>query len=113
MTSQVFDMSVVASVVQNRLLCPFGEYRRLLSYMTGTDLPLWEISRAREECAAKLLKLFPILKQLPQLPEKTDSGNANKYIRSCVKKCSGIDTFTVAPGKVKFVERTLSKAISA
>ena len=113
MTSRAFPANVVVSVVQNRLLCPMDDYRDLINYMTGHQVPLWDLTRAREVCMKRLVSTFPILKDLPPTWEKTDSGNANKYVRACVKACAGVDTWTVAPGRVKFAERTLSKALSA
>lgn len=104
-------MSVIVSVLKDRLLCPFDDYRDLLNHMTGRRLPLWDVASARRACAERLTKTFPELADLPNPPEKTDSGNANKYVRQCVKATGGIDCYTIAPNKVKLAERTLSKAL--
>lgn len=113
MTDQPFPMNAIVSVIKNRLLCPFNDYRTLLNHMTGRQLGLWDVTRAREVCTAKLIRMHPELGELPNPPEKTDSGNANKYIRQCVKANGGVDTYTLAPSSVKFAEQHLSEALSA
>lgn len=111
MTSKVFPLAVVVSVVQDRLLCPFAEYRELLSFMVGRDLYLWEVATARRTCAERLVRTFPELATIPNVPEKTDSGNANKHVRACSKALGGVDSYTLAPKTVKLAQRTLSEAL--
>ena len=110
MTSKVFPLSVVISVCHNRLVCSFDDYREFLDFMTGVNVPLWDVERARVATANRLRTLFSDLSKAPEPPEKTDSGNAGKYVRECVKAV-GFSCVTVAPGRVKFAEQTLSGAL--
>lgn len=113
MSKQDFGISVILSVVKNRMLCPFTEYRALLDHLTGVTVPLWDVARARTVCAAWLTKTFPELAAIANPPEKTDSGNANKYVQVCKKELGGKGIYDISGGRVKFTERTLSKTISA
>lgn len=109
-TSRTFPLSVIASVCQNRLLCPFEEYRDFLRHATGANVALWDVERARRVVANRLQTVFIDLRKLPTPPEKTDSGNAGKYVRECATVL-GYDSLTIAPGRSKFAERTLSEAL--
>jgi len=110
MTSREFPMSVIASVCQNRLLCPFSEYREFLDFATGAKVPLWDVERARRATAKRLEGLFGELSKMPRLPEKTDSGNAGKHVRECIK-ATGADTLVITSGLVRYTERSLAKAL--
>lgn len=104
-----FPTAAIVSVCQNRLVCPFDQYRDLINHATGATIPLWDIERARAATAKYLAKSYRVLSGVPAPPEKTDSGNAGKYVRSCTK-ATGIDMWSIPAGKVKFSVRTLSEA---
>lgn len=112
MTSKVVPLNVIVSVIQNRLLCPFDEYRAFLDFQVGRRVWLWDVERARAATAARLLKEFPELAKMPAPPEKTDSGNANKHVRACGKALGGVTCYTLAPGRVRVKGRTLVDALS-
>jgi hypothetical protein len=109
-THRDFPTAVIVSVCQNRLVCPFGDYRNFLNHATGANVPLWDVERARAATAKYLQKSYAVLSKVPAPPEKTDSGNAGKYVRSCTR-ATGIDEWAIPSGKVKFAERTLSEAL--
>jgi hypothetical protein len=111
-TSKPVELNVIVSVVQNRLLCSFEDYRALLDFQCGHRVDLWDVPRARAAVAARLLKEFPELASIPRPPDKTDSGNANKHIRACAKTLGGVQCYTLAPRKVKLPARTLAEALS-
>ncbi|AYB70702.1 hypothetical protein SEA_VASUNZINGA_70 [Mycobacterium phage VasuNzinga] len=81
-----FDIAVVLSVYYDILLCAFEDYRELLNYMTGHDVAIWEIPRARRLCADALEIQYPIL-TLPLMPEgfKNDHMHSGKFIRKATK----------------------------
>lgn len=112
MTSTTFQTSALASVIKNRLFCPFDEYRALLSHMVGYELALWEVSSARWGCAQYLIKKFPELKKLPGVPEKVDSGSVKKYMRASVKTIGGADEYEINLGCVKFAQLSASEALT-
>lgn len=101
-----FPLSVVVSVTKNRLVAPFDEYRGFLDYMTGTHVPLWDVERARKAVAEKLTRLF---RKIPDPPEKTDSGNASRYVKACAKKL-GYETVAFTGGKIPFEVRTATES---
>lgn len=106
-------MAVIASVYHDRLVCPFDQYRDFLNYMTGHDLYLYDLPRARRIVADVLDNRIPGLKKTTPPPEKTDSGNANKYVRDVCKELSA-DTWTLGPLKAgAFTPRTPQEAMGA
>lgn len=105
-----FPTAVIVSVCQNRLVCPFDQYRDFLNFVTGANVPLWDIERARAATAKYLGQSFKVLRKVPAPPDKTDSGNAGKYVRAC-SKATGTDVWALEKGVVKFAERTLTKAL--
>lgn len=108
--SRTFPLSVAVSVVHNRLVCPFDTYREFLDYLVGHHVALWDVNKAREAAAAAINKRHPELAKLPP-PEKTDSGNANKYVRTVAAKV-GYDTITMAPFKsARVPDRTHTQAL--
>lgn len=107
-----FPMAVVISAYRNRLLCPFDEYRAFLNYMTGHNLYLHDVGRARRAVAVELAKQVPELERTEQPPEKTDSGNANKYVRACSKR-AGFEYVELHPmRKGAFKTRTSKEAFA-
>lgn len=112
MTTREFPMAVVISAYSNRLLCPFDQYRDFLNYMTGTNMYLHDVGRARRAVADELAKQVPELKKTDPPPEKTDSGNANKYVRACSKK-AGFEYVELSPmRKGAFKTRTAKEAFA-
>lgn len=105
-----FPTAVIVSVCQNRLVCPFDKYRDFLDFMTGASIPLWDVERARVAVAKRLENQYSILGKVPAPPEKTDSGNAGKYVRAC-SKAAACEQWTVDGGKVKFAVRTGAAAL--
>lgn len=110
MTTVDVNLDVMLSVVHNRIVCDFAEYRAFLNAMTRADVPLWEVDRARVLVADKLNKDCPeLVRHRP--PEKTDSGNAKKWVKS-VGKLVGYDAAEVNPLRTAMKVRTLSVALS-
>lgn len=106
-------MAVIASVYHDRLVCPFDEYRAFLDYMTGTRLYLYDLPPARAAVAQYLERQHPQLKKSPRPPEKTDSGNASRYVRDVIKHM-GRDHLTATPlRKGVFKPRTPTEALKA
>lgn len=110
MTTREFPMRVVVSVYRNRLLCPFDEYRAFINWMINSDVPLWDVSRARETVAASIARQIPELADTDPPPDKTDSGNANKYIKACCKQ-AGFEWVELTQMRSRFKVRTASKAL--
>lgn len=111
--SRTVGMNIIVSVYRNRLVCPFDQYRDFLNYMTGHTLYLYDLPRARAACADYLAKNHPQLKKSPRPPEKTDSGNANRYVKD-VSKHMGRDEIGVNPlPKGSFKPRTPSEALKS
>lgn len=110
MSTHDFPLNVIVSVVKNRLVAPWEDYRDFLDHVTGQHIPLWDVERARRFVAARLLAQNKELRQLPDPPEKTDSGNAAKYVRDCAKKCR-YDHLPVSTSKSKYVVRTSAQAL--
>lgn len=82
-----YDLSVVLSAYHNRLMCPIGELRDLLNYMTGHDVALWEIPRARTLAARSLARQHPWLGQIKvPIEMKIDSGHSGQFVRHVAKK---------------------------
>lgn len=103
-------LSVALSVIHNRLVCSFDNYRDFLNFVVGRKIPLWDVERAREAVATSLKKKYPELVNYPP-PEKTDSGNANKYVKSVAEKV-GYTTIRVAPyHRHRVPARTASSAL--
>lgn len=97
MTKRPFPLAVVLSAYHNKLMVPFGELRGFLNYMTGHQVALWEIPRARALVVAHLAKQFPWLDDLSPPPGfKTDAGNAGRFIRHVAKNVGSFQ-LDVAP----------------
>lgn len=112
MTTRTFPLSVALSAVHNRLVCPFPDYRDFLSYVVGWKVALWDVERARLVAARMVNSKYPQLQHFPP-PDKTDSGNANKYVKSVVKQV-GHDVVVIPPSRGKATKkRTASAAIKA
>lgn len=108
-----FPAAVVVSVVQNRLLCSFSDYREFLDYMTGGEVRLYDVARARVRVADFLRASMPRLRHLPALPEKTDSGNANRYVKTCHRFVGGETVAVRAMPATAFKHRTLEEYCGA
>lgn len=77
-----YDLSVVLSAYHNRMMCSFSELRELLNYMTGHDVALWEIPRARLLAARSLARQHPWLGQIKvPIEMKIDSGHSGQFVR--------------------------------
>lgn len=109
MTTRTYPLSAALSVVHSRLVCPFDTYRDFLDYHLGHRVPMWDLSRARARVARSLGKRFPELTRFPP-PDKTDSGNANKYVKSVAVQV-GYDTVSVSPYRARVKPRTATVAI--
>lgn len=109
--SKPVDLAIIVSVITNRLLCPFEDYRQFLNFSCGTEVPLWDVTTARWATRQRLLRDFPELGDLPEPPEKTDSGAGKRYVKQCGKHLGGIECYTLAPGKTDYAVRTLSDAL--
>ncbi len=105
-----YPLSIIVSVCKNRLVCGFDEYRDFLNHVTGEQLPLWDVERARAATAKYLLATHKPLTKLPNPPDKTDSGNAGKYVRECAKVV-GVTELDIKSEVVQCAPRTLAKAI--
>lgn len=110
MTTITVNLDVMLSVIHNRLVADFDTYREFLNWMTRAQLPLWEVNRARITVRKQLIKDHPELLNFPP-PDKTDSGNAKKYVRSVSKKV-GYETCDVVPLRTAMKVRTLSAVLS-
>lgn len=95
--SEVFRAAVVLSVYHNRLLCHFGELRGLLDFVTGHEVALWEIPRARALTAEHLRRQYPWLARIEPPPGfKTDAVNVNRFVNSVIREV-GAEQFKVYP----------------
>lgn len=94
--SRSFPVGVVLSAYHDRLLVPFKDYRRFLDYMTGAELYLHDVAGARRATAASLERQLPSLAQTSHPPEKTDSGNATRYVKKVAKEL-GCEELRVNP----------------
>lgn len=93
MNAQTFHLSVVLSAYHNKLLCTFAELRSFLNYMTGHQVALWDIPKARALVAKSLARQHPWLPAIEPPPGfKVDGGNAGRFIRQVAKHT---DTYTV------------------
>jgi hypothetical protein len=109
--SRSFSVGAVISAYHNRLLVPFDEYRRFLDYMTGTELHLYDVAAARRAILPALNRQLPQLAEVPRPPDKTDSGNASRYVRKVAKEL-GADEVRVTPlKKGAFKARTPKEAL--
>lgn len=100
----------VLATIHDRLVCPFDDYREFLNHVTGTDVPLWDVARARREASDHIRKQYPLLME-HKPPEKTDNGTASRYVRAVAAKV-GYEQMTVRPlAKGKFKARTGSEAL--
>lgn len=109
--SRPFSVGAVISAYHNRLLVPFDEYRRFLDYMTGAELYLYDVAAARRAVAPALVKQLPRLAKTSRPPDKTDSGNASRYVRKVAKEL-GVDEVRVTPlNKGRFKPRTPKEAL--
>jgi hypothetical protein len=112
--ARTFPIATALSICHNRLLLDFPTYRFHLTYLVGREgnpLSLWEVAEARRKVADHILKSHPSLADFPP-PDKTDSGNAGKYVRGVAKRL-GMEELELAPCRTKLVERTLSEALNA
>lgn len=102
-----FPLAVVLHVYHNKPYSSIKEMRELLNYMTGTDVPLWEVPRARVMCARYLERHFPwITRRTP--PVEFRSDQANKFVKQ-VATDLGKTTVAVPPiRKGLFVPLALS-----
>lgn len=86
-----FPLAVILSVHHNKMLVTFTEFRDLLDYVTGVQVALWEIPRARAQVAAHLARQYVWLRHIDLPPGfRADSGNANRYVKG-VAKAVGCD----------------------
>jgi len=93
---KAFPTAVVLAAYHNKPCAPFKEMRELLDYMTGLDIALWEIPRARAACAKSLERSFPWLPEMPP-PLEFKPDQSGKYVRS-ITALKG-DTLGVPPLK--------------
>lgn len=99
------------SVYHDRLLCPFTEYRAFLDYMTGVEVGLLDVSSARRIVAMAVERQLPELGRAARPPEKTDSGNATRYVRRVAKQV-GYEEVRMTPlRKGRFQPRMPSLAL--
>jgi len=109
--SRSFPVGVIISAYHNRLLVPFNEYRDFLDYMTGTELYLYDVASARISVLTALKRQLPQLAKVSRPPEKTDSGNATRYVRKVAKEL-GTDELELTPlRRGGFVPRTPKEAL--
>lgn len=102
-------MATVLSTYHDRLLCPFEEYRDFLDYMVGTHVMLHDVARARRAVADALRKQLGELAHVEGPPEKTDSGNAGRYVKTVIKTL-GYERVQVTPLKAgAFQVRTVAE----
>jgi hypothetical protein len=108
---EAFPLAVVLHVYHNKPFSSIKEMRELLNYMTGTDVPLWEVPRARVICAKYLERHFPWLPEIDMAAEFR-SDQANKFVRK-VATDLGRNTVAVPPiRKGVFVPLALSHNLS-
>ncbi len=100
-----YPISVIVSVITNRLMCDFDDYRAFLNYMTGTTVPLYDIARARGIVAAAILDRLPAFKRIDEPSSKSDNPNNSRYIKA-VSKQLGVTEIGLRPLPGKFVTRT-------
>jgi hypothetical protein len=111
MTSRYFTNAAIVTAYRDRHLCPFEDYRALIDHLCGEHVYLWDLPMARRIVAEHLEKRVPKLKTTERPPEKTDSGNAGKYVRACSKHM-GFEGYTLAPmPKGEFIARAGAEAI--
>ena len=82
---EVFPIATVLAVYNNKPTVRFNEMCDLINYMTGHDVPLWEIPRARAMCATALARQFPWLEKHP-IPMEFKPESANKFVRAIIAK---------------------------
>ena len=107
---QTFELAVILTAVHDRHVCDFNSYRTFLSWMVGDIVWLWDIGAARRVVAAHLVEAYPQLADHPP-PEKTDSGNANRYVKSVAKKINAEQLMVMRLPEGAFHTRTMSKAL--
>lgn len=108
---RAFPLGPVVSVYYDRMLCTFTEYRAFLDYMTNAEVGLLDIPSARRMVALAVARQLPELAKATGPPEKTDSGNATRYVRRVAKEV-GYDEVELTPlRKGRFQPRMPSVAL--
>jgi hypothetical protein len=83
--NKTFPLSVVLTAYHNRMMATFPELRELLNYMTGQDVPLWDIPRARVMCRDALQRKYTWLAKMEPGPE-TRKDTASRFVRTVARK---------------------------
>lgn len=107
--SAEYELSVILSVIHNRLFCDFDTYRSLLEHATGHDINLWNVAPARVALAKYFAKEIPPSVSSPRPPDKNDTGSSNKFVKS-VAKAWGTDRISIRSGVVSYRPRSFTKA---
>lgn len=94
---KAFPISVAISVYANRMYCGFPEYRDLLNHMTGADVRLREIPRARKLAADAIAAQHPWIAtvRLPDTDNEKKPKSA-KWLRA-IETRLGADTLNIDP----------------
>ena len=91
-----FSVACILSIYHNRLLVSFPELRELLDYMTGAEVPLWQIPEARALCMVALERQYPGLTRIEPPPGfKNDAMHAGRFIKAATKQLGGQDRLLV------------------